>query len=150
MSLFSEKNPNMNWSKKTLDQRISIIQDRAKIFGCFFAILKFQYYSDASELLHGSLYGYLNNYGTFDPNLDISKDEEYSKKSYKNNTVILLHLGFLLHDVMTLISHSTNIKQLWEHSNKNMGFASQLLTLVLEREPLTKEIREYFEKTMIK
>ncbi|MEI9909747.1 MAG: hypothetical protein WDO71_08775 [Bacteroidota bacterium] len=123
----------MNWTKKTLGQRIDVIAEWGKLLDVFFTINKIQYYSDASETLHGSLYGCTYNVGVFDPEFDHTKEGELDKKLYKDSTCILLHLGMLIHESFTLISYSNDIKEIWEYSYQNRGQALNLLFFVLER-----------------
>ena len=140
LTLFSETKPHLNWTKKNLNQRIKIIEERGKLLDVFFTINKLQYYADASEALHGSLYGCTFNIGTFDPEFDRTNEDEINKKLYKESTCVLLHLGTLIHESFTLISYSNGIKDIWEHSYKNRGLALNLLFHVLERKikPLKK------------
>ncbi len=133
LMIFSEKNPNLNWTKKTLSQRIEVIREKGKILDVFFSLSKFQYYSDASEILHGSLYGCTYNFGIFDPDFDKNKIEELDVKLYKDSTCMLIDLGTLIHESLTLISYSTKIEEIWEHSYHNRGKALNLKFHVLER-----------------
>lgn len=133
LTMFSETKTHLNWTKKTLSQRIDVIAERGKLLDVFFTINKIQYYSNASETLHGSLYGCTYHIGVFDPEFDHTKKEQLDKKLYKDSTCILLHLGMLIHESFTLISYSNDIKDIWEYSYKNRGQALNLLFFVLER-----------------
>ncbi len=132
LTIFSETNSHKDWSKKKLHERIAVIREWGKFLDVFFTISKIQYYSDASEALHGSLYGCTYDIGAFDPDFDLSKEDELDKKLYKDSTCILLHLGMLVHESFTLISYSNDIKEIWKHSYKNRGQALNLLFHVLE------------------
>lgn len=133
LTMFSETKTHLNWTKKTIDQRIDVIEKYGKLLDVFFRINKFQYYSDASETLHGSLYGCTYNVGVFDPEFDRNNEEELDKKLYKDSAYILLHLGMLIHESFTLISYSNDIKEIWEYSYKNRRNALNLLYFVLEK-----------------
>jgi hypothetical protein len=130
--IFSETNSHLNWTKKTLSKRIAVIEKWGKLMDVFFTINKLQYYSDASETLHGSLYGCTYDVGAFNPDFDHTQKEELDKKLYKDSTCILLHLGMLIHESFTLISYSNDIKELWDYSYKNRNNALNLLFHVLE------------------
>lgn len=132
LTIFSETNSHLNWTKKTLSKRIAVIEKWGKLMDVFFTINKLHYYSDASETLHGSLYGCTYGVGAFDPDFDRTKKEELDKKLYKDSTSILLHLGMLIHESFTLISYSNDIKELWDYSYKNRNNALNLLFHVLE------------------
>lgn len=133
LTLFSETNIHLKWTKKTLNQRIDTIAKWGKLGDVFFTINKIQYYSDASETLHGSLYGCTYNVGVFDPEFDHTKEGELDKKLYKDSACILLHLGMLIHESFTLISYSNDIKEIWDFSYKNKRNALNLLFFILER-----------------
>ena len=133
LSIFSETKPNLNWTKKRLHERIDAIKEWGKLLDVFFAINKIQYYSDASEALHGSLYGCTYGIGIFDSEFKSSKEDELAKRLYKNNACILLHLGMLIHESFTLISYTDDIEEIWNHSYKNRGRALNLLFHILEK-----------------
>jgi hypothetical protein len=134
LDLFSDVNPNMNWTRKTLNQRIEALETWGKFLDVFFRLSKIQYYSDASEALHGSLYGCSYGFGAFDPYFDRSMEDEVEKKLFKDSACNLLHLGMLIHETFTLISYSADIKELSEHSYTNRGMALNLYYQILEKE----------------
>lgn len=138
LEMFSETKSNLNWTKKNLNQRIEVIKKWGKLMDVFFTINKIQYYSDASESLHGSLYGCTYDVGIFDLNFDHTKKDEIDKKLYKDNSCILLHLGMLIHESLTLISYSNDIQNIWDYSYHNRNQALNLLYHILEikSEPL--------------
>lgn len=133
LEMFSETKGNLNWTRKTLNQRIEAIEKWGKLLDVFFTINKIQYYSDASEALHGSLYGCIYKLGLFDLGLEGTQNGELDKKLYKDATCVLLHLGMLIHESFTLISYSNDINDIWEASYKNRGQALNLLFHVLEK-----------------
>ena len=131
--MFSDTKSNLNWTKKTLNQRIEVIEKWGKLMDVFFTINKIQYYSDASEILHGSLYGCTYAVGVFDPEFDHTNEEELNKKLFKDSACILLHLGMLIHESFTLISYSSDIDMIWKYSYQNRGNALNLLFHVVGR-----------------
>lgn len=133
LSVFSETNSRMNWTKKTFNQRIIALEKWGKLMDVFFRLNKIRYYSDASESLHGSLYGCTYNLGVFDPDFEHEKKDALDKKLYKENACVLLHLGMLIHETLTLVSYSNDIKELWNHSYNNRGVALNLLFHILEK-----------------
>lgn len=133
LELFSETNPNKPWTKKTLNQRIKVIEKWGKLLDVFFTLSKLEYYSDASEALHGSLYGCSYSVGGFNPDFDLNKEGELDKKLYIDSACNLLRLGMLIHETFTLISYSADIKEIWEHSYNNRGEALNLHFHILEK-----------------
>lgn len=145
LAIFSETRPSLNWTKKTLTERIEILEASGKLLDVFFTTSKLEYYSDASEILHGSLYGSTHNIGAFEPGFDPTNHEELSKRKYKDSSCMLLHLGMLIHEAFTLINYTDNIKEIWDHSYHNRGTALNLLFHVIEKKAvktvLPKSIR---------
>lgn len=133
LAFFSDKNPKLNWTKKTLNQRIEALEKWGKFFDVFFRLSKIEYYSDASEALHGSLYGCTYGIGFFDSEFDSRIENELEKKLYKDSTLNLLHLGILIHQVFTLINYSADINEIFQHSYNNQGMALNLKFHILEK-----------------
>jgi Family of unknown function (DUF5677) len=131
LALFSETNSRMNWTRKAMGEKIDIIAKWGKLLDVFFTLNKLEYYSDASEALHGSLYGCTFNVGVFERGFDHTKGEEIEKKLYKDNACVLLHLGMLVHESFTLISYTEDIKEFWDASYRNRGAAVNLLYHIL-------------------
>lgn len=133
LAIFSETKSHLNWTKKRMGERIDAIEAWGKLLDVFFTISKFQYYADASEILHGSLYGSTYNIGAFEPGFDPTNNDELSKKTYKESTCMLLHLGMLVHETFTLINYTHDIKDIWDYSYRNRGQALNLLFHVIEK-----------------
>jgi hypothetical protein len=128
-----EKWANVPWTDKTMNQRIEVIEKWGKCLDVFFTLSKLQYYSDASEALHGSLYGCTYGLGTFDPEFERDKKDELEKKLYKDSACNLLSLGCLIHESFTVIKYSSDIEKIWGHSYDNRGMALNLHFHILEK-----------------
>lgn len=138
LKLFSETKDHLNWTKKTIGQRIKVLQKWGKMLDVFFFINKDYLYSKASEALHGSLFGCGYDLG-FDHYRYSDKDPEFiEKKLYKQNTSLLLHLGLLIHETFTVLHYTNSIKELWDQSYKNRNQAFGLLFHLLEKKAGTK------------
>ncbi|MGS2763788.1 hypothetical protein [Sinomicrobium sp. M5D2P9] len=133
LAFFSETKHNLKWTNTSLNERIQVLQDWNRFMDFFFTINKIQYYADASEALHGSLYGCTYGVGVFDSEFGLRTGEELEKKLFKENACVLLHLGMLIHETLTLISYATDIKEIWEHSYENRSRGLKLLMQILER-----------------
>lgn len=133
LSIFSETKPTLNWTKKNMMQRIDAIEAWGKLMDVFFTISKLDYYADASEALHGSLYGCTFNIGSFEPGFDINDHAELEKRNIRDITCVLLQLGMLVHECFTLIKYQTEIEKIWNHSYDNRGHALNMLFHVQEK-----------------
>ncbi len=144
LAMFSETKPNLTWTKKSMNERIRALEKWGKFMDPFFSINKLLYYSDASEALHGSLYGCTYDVGIFDPDFDHTNKEELLKRLYKGNACMILYLGNIIHESLTLIKYSNDIQEIWKYSYENRKYALNLLTHIQEINP-TKILDEYFE-----
>ena len=149
LAMFSETKPNLTWTKKSMNERIKALEKWGKFLDPLFSFNKLHYYSDASEALHGSLYGCIYDVGTFDPDFDHTNEEELSKKLYKDNACMILYLGTLIHESLTLIKYSNDIQEIWEYSYKNRGRALNLVCHIKEIDP-TKVLDNYFQAKRLK
>ena len=149
LAMFSETKPNLKWTKKNLNERIEALEKWGKFLDVFFSLNRIQYYSDASELLHGSLYGCTYELGVFDPAFDPTNEEKLSKQLYKDSACMIIHLGTLIHESLTLIKYTNNISEIWEYSYKNRGYALNLLTHIQNIDP-TKVLDTYFQNKVCK
>ena len=127
LHVFSETKATINWTKKRFGERIELIEQSKKLMDVFFTINQLQYYSDASEALHGSLYGSTYTTGIFNPDFDHSNSEKLAARLHEINACTLLHLGMLIHEAFTLISYSDKIEELWDPSYRNRNLALNLL-----------------------
>lgn len=133
LKLFSETNQNLNWTKKTLSERIKVLEKWGKMLDVFFFINKDYLYSKASEALHGSLFGCGYLLG-FEHYKHAKEDPDHiMKKLYRESISLLLHLGFLIHETFTVLHYSNTIQELWGYSYKNRNQAFHLLYHVLEK-----------------
>lgn len=144
LAMFSETKPNLKWTKKSLNERVEALEKWENFFDIFFNLNRMQYYSDASELLHGSLYGCTYELGIFDTGFDSTNEEKLSKKLYKDSACMIIHLGTLIHESLTLIKYTNDISEIWEYSYKNRGYALNLLTHIQNIDP-TKVLDTYFQ-----
>jgi hypothetical protein len=128
-----EKWANVPWTDKSMDKRIEVIEKWGKCLDVFFRLSKLQYYSDASEALHGSLYGCTYGFGVFDPEFEREKIDEVEKKLYKDSACNLLSLGCLIHESFTVIKYKNDIEEIWGHSYNNRGMALNLHFHILEK-----------------
>ena len=132
LAIFSETKSHLPWTKKSMSQRIQVLEEWGKFMDVFFTINQIQYYSDASEALHGSLYGCIYSFGMFEKDFDPTKGDEIDKRLYKESACVLLHLGMLIHECFTLINYTHELGELWNYSYNNRGQALNLLYHILE------------------
>lgn len=71
-------------------------------------------------------------------------DEKIKRRLYKDNACMILYLGTLIHESLTLINYSNNISEIWEYSYKNRGLALNLLSHIQEIDSTTV-LNEYFQ-----
>lgn len=120
LELFSETNPRMDWSSLNVDKKIKIISERSQISVEFFLLNTLSIYSNASESLHGTLYGCALPTGAFTPGINTQSAEEVQSNVLKNVALLYVQLGSMVEEVIKSIPSSIDgISQLLEASLQN-------------------------------
>ena len=102
------------------------IKESPNCFRWIFLINLFHIYDDASEALHGTLYGSAFRTWQFTPTK--SNDLEYlDKYTRKNTTFLLWQLSCLFHEAIVLISEKNDIDYLLKKSKQNQSDATELM-----------------------
>ncbi len=88
------------WTIKRLEDRIDTIQKNSKLKPIIFMMNVFSIYEDASEALHGTLYGCSFQGGYYNPNFDHTNSVEANKSIQKYTTMLLWNLVLLFHQAI--------------------------------------------------
>lgn len=120
-----------HWTKVSLLDRIKIICENSRLQPASFLLQTLTIYEDASEALHGTLYGCSFHTGAYEPNLDKKDSKEVKQNIQKNTTLLLWQLGMALHQVVLLLAEKNDIKSLLEVSNHNFDSSFKLMESVL-------------------
>lgn len=129
LELFPKKR--MNWTKKDINKRINLIDERTNLNIGIFLLNTLSIYTDASEALHGSLYGCSFHTFAYDPKIDHSNKKEVNINLQKNISLIYLQLGSMIHETITLLNQFNDINKFFDSSNKNNKDAIELLEKVM-------------------
>jgi hypothetical protein len=113
LQLFSETNSKKNWSDLGIDQKVALIGQKTNIRVEFFLLNTLSIYSDASESLHGSLYGCALPTGAFVPNA-----EPPAIHVLKYTAILIDQLGSMINETIRLLSLNKNIMPIFEKSNE--------------------------------
>lgn len=133
LSKFSSTNPRMKWSKLSLDEKIAKITEASKISPAIFLISSLATYSDASEALHGTLYGCALSTGVYIPGTDNSSPEKIKENTLKSTALLYIQMGTLIHKLLSMFSEMPEIKPLFAASKKNDGEALSIMKLIFNK-----------------
>ncbi|MFA5643135.1 MAG: DUF5677 domain-containing protein [Candidatus Paceibacterota bacterium] len=133
LSLFSETNPRKDWSDLGIDQKVAFISQRSKIRTEFFLLNTLTIYSNASESLHGSLYGCALATGAYAPGANLKNHIKTEKNLLKNTALIYAQLGSIIDELIKLLAESNKIEDLKEASNKNQDISVIAMKLIFEK-----------------
>ncbi|MBU1046895.1 hypothetical protein KKH36_03925 [Patescibacteria group bacterium] len=124
LSQFSENNPRKNWSKKNIDEKVALIQEKSEIRVEFFLLNTLSIYSNASEALHGSLYGCTFHIGVFEPGTNHKDLKSVEEKVLKETALLFAQLSSMVAETLKLVStlHEMNekLKKSKEYENKTL------------------------------
>ncbi len=106
-----------NWTEVSLYERIKVIEDKIKIFNGAIYLAAWNYiYEDASESLHGTLYGEMYHTGLF---YGIPNKEEGFKYAMGLGSNLYMLLGLLVDGLFQALSSIININCFLEESKEN-------------------------------
>ncbi len=109
----------MSWTDLSIDKRVNYISKKTDINIGMFLLNTLSIYSDASEALHGSLYGCSFHTFAYDPTINHKNKEEVDVNLQKNLTLLYLQLGSMIHEVVKFLSKENNISDILNGSTKN-------------------------------
>lgn len=118
LSIFSETNSKLSWSKLGIDQKIAIIKDRSKVSTAFFLLNTLTIYSDASEALHGSLYGCALPTKAYIPGSNTSNTEVINKSLLQDIALMYVQMSSLIHELLKISTEVEGIQTLLEKSTE--------------------------------
>lgn len=131
LSKFSETNPKQNWSSKSIDQKISILKQKTKIKVTLFLINTLSIYSNASESLHGSMYGASYHLGAYEPSINPSNKLQVEVNLLKNLALIYIQLGSMIDEVLKFLSKNNNeLSEIVEASDKNQKTSIKVMEVL--------------------
>lgn len=108
-----------HWTPITLDKRIEIISERTKINPSIMMMCKLNIYEDASEALHGTLYGSLFHLGLFSPGTKLTNPNDLVQHYTSLKTTIYWTCGLLTHDLFTLLDEKySNLSNIYLESKE--------------------------------
>jgi hypothetical protein len=104
LARFSENNPRQNWSKKSVDQKVAVLSGKSTIQVGFFLMNTATIYSNASEALHGSLYGCTFHLGRYEPSIDCTDIAAVQKQVWLGSALLFAQLGSMTSETVKLIA----------------------------------------------
>jgi hypothetical protein len=128
LKIFSETNPKLKWSEKSIAEKLDCIAKNLKITVGLF-LLDLFIYPIASEALHGSLYGCAQHTGVFNPTVDHANKEEVDINILKELILLYAQLGSTIYEAIKYLSEQ-NEKKFVEASAKNEKLALEIMKIV--------------------
>lgn len=101
---FSETDHRHKWSKLNIDEKVTFIGAHSDVAIEFFLMNTLTIYSDASEALHGSLYGCTFHIGASDPGLAQHNPEAVTESVYKKTALLIAQVSSMLDETIKLMS----------------------------------------------
>ncbi len=132
--LFPKKK--MNWTKLDINQRVKYIDQKTDMNTGIFLLNTLSIYSDASEALHGSLYGCSFHTFAYDPTIDHEDKEEVNENLQKNVTLLYWQLGAMIHEVIKLLNTENDLQKLFQGSLENNQNTLKIMKKITDNENL--------------
>lgn len=114
-----------HWTKMSIEERLNVISEKTKINIGIFMLNTLSIYEDASESLHGTLYGASFHTWKYQPN--IKSLEDINKNTFKNSSLLFLQLGSMINEIIAHIGTFIELNDFVSPSIKNTLNATELL-----------------------
>ena len=121
-----------HWTKASISERLSVISQRTSINVEGFMVNMLSICEDASEALHGTLYGVSFHTGAHQPGFDHSDIKVAETNNYRNWTLLHWGLGLMLDEVLQFLAGSSDIAELASKSASNAKTFSEMMKQALD------------------
>jgi hypothetical protein len=112
-------NPKTRWSNTSIDKKLAAIKASKIIDTGGIELLVFYIYDDASEALHGTIYGCLFHLGMFELGKPFNRPKDEQAHEYQRHLATsFLLAGSALHDVNTFLFSKTKQQELVAQSKE--------------------------------
>ena len=122
-----------HWTTVNLENRIRLLAQRTKLNIGIFLLNTLSIYEDASESLHGTLYGCSFHTWAYEPNIDYTNSAEVERNTQKKISLLFLQLGSLFHEAIILLSEKNEIQEVLKGSKENNKNALKLMKSLFEK-----------------
>lgn len=123
----SEKGkPKTRWTSQTLYKMLQSIASKGAVETGYLMLAILWIYDDASEALHGTLYGSIFHIELFQGSIPSSK-EELNQEWNERFSALLLSLGICIHTLIQSFNHVEEIKTILSESTDNLKAISLIL-----------------------
>jgi hypothetical protein len=107
-----KKKPITRWSKLSLEQKLSTIDSAGEINISLLMIALLAIYDDASEALHGTMYGCTFHVGAFKPYVSIKTYEDMLIEHIRNLTMLFFLFGYMVGDINRYVAKKCALDEL--------------------------------------
>lgn len=107
------------WSNKSIDKMMALINEKGGIEIGFLMLAKLGIYDDASEAMHGTLYGSIFYTGIFEKGMPKTKGE-LEKSWCKNVTTLFVLIGTSIHSLIEGLNKVYKIEDILNESKNNL------------------------------
>ncbi len=130
LAVFSDSNPRLNWSNLGIDKKVALLAEKSEISVESFLMNTLTLYSDASEALHGSLYGCALPTGVYIPGENHKDVSIVEKNLLKNIALLYVQMGSLVHETLKMFPNTKGIEALIKGSRMNHEYAVQIMNVI--------------------
>lgn len=117
--------PINRWTSRSIPKRLESITNLGKVDIRYLLISVLSIYEDASEALHGTIYGSAFQFGTLQEKHETRSD--FIRSVHGNASVLCVQLGTSLHTTFKAFTEISDIHKFLQESDKNMANLSSTL-----------------------
>lgn len=119
------------WTKKSINDRIKILKEKSQINIGLFMLNTLSIYDNASESLHGTLYGCSYHTWAYDPSINHKDKEAIKINTFKNLTLLCWQLGEMLNETIVLLSKSSDLSEFVKASKNNSKNTLEIMKAII-------------------
>lgn len=121
-----------HWTPVSLDKRIEKICSTTNTKPYFMLLCKLNIYEDASEALHGTLYGSTFHLGVFTPNTSLKNPKDLENHFISLKTTVYWTTGVLTYELFSTLFELYDIKEVFDKSKDILNEAKEIMKRSME------------------
>jgi len=120
------------WTDVDLSERVILIGEKSNIDERKWLLSLLSFYEDASEALHGTLYGSVFHTGFYEPGFNRGDAEAIERNAQKKLTLLYWQMGDIIADVITFLGERSRLSDFVKKSQENVKKTTEIMSFILK------------------
>ncbi len=120
------------WTDVDLSERVILIGEKSDIDERKWLLALLSFYEDASEALHGTLYGSVFHTGFYEPGFNREDTEAIERNAQMKLTLLYWQMGDIIADVITFLGEKNGLSDFLKKSQENAKKTTEIMSFILK------------------